>query len=149
MRTSPAVWSYSCNNYQGYGSSNNSNSINSKDLREIEKEIEKRKNAIKEKQGKDTSKSSSSSSSSSGGNINSMGNNNAICGDADAGVLKSNSKVGVFPNHEDKPVDFYIPGLDYIEPDLIECYLTNTGCHLPSSTYRLLSEYYNQKDMHQ
>jgi translation initiation factor eIF-2B subunit beta len=38
------------------------------------------------------------------------------------------------------------PGYDYIPPEFISLCITNFGGHNPSYIYRLLAEYYNQKD---
>eukprot|EP00029_Vermamoeba_vermiformis_P011854 TRINITY_DN6660_c0_g1_i1.p1 TRINITY_DN6660_c0_g1~~TRINITY_DN6660_c0_g1_i1.p1 ORF type:complete len:358 (-),score=126.87 TRINITY_DN6660_c0_g1_i1:10-1083(-) len=38
------------------------------------------------------------------------------------------------------------PAWDYIPPELIGLYVTNTGGHNPSYIYRLLAEYYNPED---
>ena len=38
------------------------------------------------------------------------------------------------------------PEYDYIGPELIDLYWTNTGGHQPSYVYRLLAEYYHPED---
>lgn len=42
--------------------------------------------------------------------------------------------------------DVLNPEYDYIPPDLLDLYLTNTGGHQPSYVYRLLAEYYHPDD---
>jgi translation initiation factor eIF-2B subunit beta len=36
---------------------------------------------------------------------------------------------------------------DYIPPELVDLYVTNTGAHQPSYIYRMLAEYYNPNDV--
>lgn len=43
-------------------------------------------------------------------------------------------------------VDVLNPAYDYIPPELVDLYITNTGGHQTSYTYRLLSEYYHPND---
>ena len=38
------------------------------------------------------------------------------------------------------------PAYDYIPPDLISLFVTDTGCHSPSYVYRLISEYFASED---
>eukprot|EP01125_Pyxidicula_operculata_P003886 TRINITY_DN1542_c0_g1_i2.p2 TRINITY_DN1542_c0_g1~~TRINITY_DN1542_c0_g1_i2.p2 ORF type:complete len:185 (+),score=24.40 TRINITY_DN1542_c0_g1_i2:701-1255(+) len=38
------------------------------------------------------------------------------------------------------------PSWDYIPPELVSLYITNVGAHNPTYLYRVLSEFYNQKD---
>lgn len=38
------------------------------------------------------------------------------------------------------------PSYDYIPPDLISLFVTDTGCHSPSYVYRLISEYFASED---
>ena len=39
------------------------------------------------------------------------------------------------------------PFLDYVPPDLISLFITDSGCHCPSYVYRLLTEYYSPEDV--
>ena len=39
-----------------------------------------------------------------------------------------------------------IPTFDFISPDLIDLYVTNSGSHQPSFMYRLLAEFYHPSD---
>jgi len=39
------------------------------------------------------------------------------------------------------------PLYDFVPPDLVELYVTNSGSHQPSYIYRLLAEYYHLDDM--
>jgi len=39
------------------------------------------------------------------------------------------------------------PAYDYVPPELIALFLTDSGCHCPGYIYRLLSEYYHPDDM--
>ncbi len=43
-------------------------------------------------------------------------------------------------------VDILNPAYDYIPPELVDLYITNTGGHQPSYVYRLLGEYYHHAD---
>ena len=43
-------------------------------------------------------------------------------------------------------VEILNPEYDYILPDLIDLYVTNTGGHQPSYVYRLLAECYHPED---
>lgn len=43
-------------------------------------------------------------------------------------------------------VDVLSPHYDYIPPELVSLFITNSGGHLPSYVYRLLAEYYDQAD---
>jgi len=47
---------------------------------------------------------------------------------------------------ETRNVELMMPAFDFIEPNYIDLYLTNNGCHLPSYVYRLLPEYYHPDD---
>lgn len=38
------------------------------------------------------------------------------------------------------------PTLDYVPPELISLFITDTGGHTPSYVYRLLAEYYTRED---
>lgn len=38
------------------------------------------------------------------------------------------------------------PASDYIPPELISLFVTETGCHMPSYVYRLVGEYYAPQD---
>jgi len=38
---------------------------------------------------------------------------------------------------------------DYIPPELVDLYITNTGCHQPSYIYRLLADSYHPDDMNE
>lgn len=38
------------------------------------------------------------------------------------------------------------PSLDYVPPELISLFITDTGGHTPSYVYRLLAEYYTRED---
>jgi len=42
--------------------------------------------------------------------------------------------------------DVLNPEYDYVGPDLIDLYVTNTGGHQPSYIYRLLAEHYHPED---
>jgi translation initiation factor eIF-2B subunit beta len=39
------------------------------------------------------------------------------------------------------------PAWDYVPPELVSLYITNSGGHNPSYIYRLLAEYYHPEDM--
>ena len=39
------------------------------------------------------------------------------------------------------------PFLDYVPPNLISLFITDSGCHCPSYVYRLLTEYYSPEDV--
>jgi translation initiation factor eIF-2B subunit beta len=43
-------------------------------------------------------------------------------------------------------VDVLNPAYDYIPPELVDLYITNTGGHQTSYVYRLLDEYYHHAD---
>jgi len=43
-------------------------------------------------------------------------------------------------------VEVLNPAFDYVPPELLDLYITNTGGHQPSYIYRLLSEYYHHED---
>jgi len=43
-------------------------------------------------------------------------------------------------------VDIVNPSHDYIPPELVDLYITNTGGHQPSYIYRLLADYYHPSD---
>ena len=43
-------------------------------------------------------------------------------------------------------VDILNPAYDYIPPELVDLYITNTGGHQTSYVYRLLGEYYHHDD---
>lgn len=38
------------------------------------------------------------------------------------------------------------PTWDYVPPDLVDLFITNSGGHNPSYIYRLLAEFYHQSD---
>lgn len=38
------------------------------------------------------------------------------------------------------------PTMDYVPPELISLFITDTGGHTPSYVYRLLAEYYTRED---
>lgn len=51
----------------------------------------------------------------------------------------------------DYPIDLeqvsvVVPAFDYVPPDLIDLYVTNSGCHQPAYMYRLLGEFYHTGD---
>jgi translation initiation factor eIF-2B subunit beta len=53
--------------------------------------------------------------------------------------------------HYNAPVNFdnvevSLPTYDFIEPSLVDLYVTNNGSHQPSYIYRLLSEFYHPQD---
>ena len=64
--------------------------------------------------------------------------------------LNSPSEVLQFENVEDEDVDVIVqnPGFDYIPPEYVNLFLTNSpsGGHNPSYIYRLLVEYYHPDD---
>ncbi|QDZ25101.1 subunit beta of translation initiation factor eIF-2B [Chloropicon primus] len=39
------------------------------------------------------------------------------------------------------------PAYDYIPPDMISLFVTDTGCHSPSYVYRLISDYFDSEDV--
>jgi len=43
-------------------------------------------------------------------------------------------------------VEVVNPYYDYVQPELIDAYITNDGDHPPSSIYRLLKETYDDED---
>jgi len=43
-------------------------------------------------------------------------------------------------------VDVVNPYYDYVEPGLIDVYITNDGDHPPASIYRLVKETYDDED---
>ncbi|DAZ96449.1 TPA: hypothetical protein N0F65_006495 [Lagenidium giganteum] len=51
-------------------------------------------------------------------------------------------------NYEDalENVEVLNPAYDYVPPEFVSLYITNTGAHQPSYIYRLLAEYYSPQD---
>ena len=47
---------------------------------------------------------------------------------------------------EELEVSALNPAYDYITPDMIALFVTDTGCHSPSYVYRLISEYFASED---
>ena len=43
-------------------------------------------------------------------------------------------------------VNIINPAYDYVPPELVDLYITNTGGHQTSYVYRLLDEYYHPND---
>jgi len=43
-------------------------------------------------------------------------------------------------------VQLYNPVFDYIAPEMVSLFITNTGAHSPSYVYRLITEYYALED---
>jgi translation initiation factor eIF-2B subunit beta len=61
--------------------------------------------------------------------------------------LKSPSEILKFEEVDDVEfVSVKNPAWDYIPPELISLYITNSGGHSPSYIYRLLAEYYHPED---
>ena len=56
-------------------------------------------------------------------------------------VVLAGRPGGKMPN-----VDIINPAFDYVPPELVDLYVTNTGGHQPSYIYRLLAEYYHPDD---
>ncbi len=44
-------------------------------------------------------------------------------------------------------VHVHSPAFDYIAPELISLFVTDTGGYTPSYVYRLLAEYYSSQDL--
>ena len=43
-------------------------------------------------------------------------------------------------------VQVTVPAVDYLPPDCVDLYVTNSGSHQPSYMFRLLSELYHPND---
>lgn len=56
-------------------------------------------------------------------------------------ALLEYSEVAAMPH-----VDVLNPAYDYVPPELVDLYITNTGGHQTSYVYRLLGEYYDARD---
>ena len=61
-------------------------------------------------------------------------------------LLSPTSMISYHNKMYSNNIEYYIPQYDYISPELIDLYITNNGCHLPSYIYRLLPEYYHPLD---
>ena len=61
-------------------------------------------------------------------------------------LLSPASTIDYHSNIEAKNVEFFIPAFDYVPPEFIDLFVTNSGCQLPSYVYRLLTEYYHPLD---
>ena len=57
---------------------------------------------------------------------------------------------GDFPTEDSTRDSVYVhvpnPTLDYVPPELISLFVTDTGGYTPSYVYRLLAEYYTRED---
>jgi len=60
-----------------------------------------------------------------------------------------NTPNAILPFDEvESNVEVFNPSYDYVPPELVELFVTNTGGHAPSYIYRLLSHYYHLEDYH-
>ena len=62
-----------------------------------------------------------------------------------AEAFQHDSEVGEGSNN-DVYVHIPNPRFDYIPPELISLFVTDTGGYIPSYVYRLLAEYYTRED---
>jgi len=61
--------------------------------------------------------------------------------------LKNPSEVIDLEDVNDKgDISVFNPSRDYVPPELVSLYITNTGGYNPSYIYRLLAEYYHPED---
>jgi translation initiation factor eIF-2B subunit beta len=66
--------------------------------------------------------------------------------DALASTLGPSTILDYFNEDGSGLIDSVNPKYDYIPPELVNLYITNTGCHSPFYIYRLLDEYYEMVD---
>ncbi|TMW65747.1 hypothetical protein Poli38472_008389 [Pythium oligandrum] len=66
----------------------------------------------------------------------------------DLDVLNELVAPSTIYNYEDTVENLEVlnPAYDYVPPELVSLYITNTGAHQPSYIYRLLAEYYSPQD---
>lgn len=53
---------------------------------------------------------------------------------------------GAVEGDDETYVHVHNPAFDYVPPELISLFVTDTGGYTPSYVYRLLAEYYSKED---
>ena len=68
----------------------------------------------------------------------------SVIGEAMGGDLDADTCSGV--SSAELYVHIANPVLDYVPPELVSLYVTDTGGYTPAYVYRLLAEYYSRED---
>lgn len=63
-------------------------------------------------------------------------------------ALLGYAEVAAMQSSNEGEVDVLNPAYDYVPPELVDLYITNTGGHQTSYVYRLLNDYYDARDSH-